>query len=440
MTAAIERREREPHCAVSRADVKAPSAVSNALRGVASTCPRPSAWTSSRLLPLCVPLLSLNGCVLYDDGLLDGAKRASRADAAAETSVLVEPPPPMSVEDAGGGAPDHVLPPPAIDAGARADASGDIGVIDRVADPADRAVPDTNVFDATTEAEPPRYDAGTGAPEAGAWTSDADAGSPPDVIDVTDVKVTVDAGPDAKADAGCVGATAHDEDGDGIVDACDNCPSVANADQADVGESYAGDSPDGVGDACDPRPADGGDSIALFDPFTSRQIGSDWQVYGGTWQAGSDTIAETATGTVQELDRVGFSSSSDYLVETIATLDALPTTDSRATLVFRMNPSSHNGWGCAVMRNVLIFSAITGGEAGESDPPAVSIPAPEVGSRYRIQAGGYGNNLYCILPDSGHKVPRTHSSYPSGVPALRSYAAAATFSYLLVYRLGGPLP
>jgi hypothetical protein len=131
---------------------------------------------------------------------------------------------------------------------------------------------------------------------------------------------------------------------------------------------------------------------------------------------------------------------SDYLVETLVTLDALPTSESRATLVFRMNPSNHNGWGCAFMKNVLIFSAITNGEAGESNPPSVAIPAPQVGSRYRIQAGAYGDNLYCRLPSSGHAVPRTHSSYPSGVPGLRSYAAASTFAYLLVYKLGGPIP
>jgi hypothetical protein len=67
------------------------------------------------------------------------------------------------------------------------------------------------------------------------------------------------------------------------------------------------------------------------------------------------------------------------------------------------------------------------------------MAAPQFGSRYRIQTGGYGNNLYCVLPSSGHKVPRTHASYASGVPGLRSYAAASTFTYLLVYRLGGPI-
>jgi hypothetical protein len=391
-------------------------------------------------LSWCLPFLSLAGCSLYTDELLNGAHRMSSRDAASDASRPVDPPPPSDEDAGGGGTADHALPPDAASSDVDADTGrgSDAVISDRsVADQADRAVPDIIAPDAPADADPPRYDAEASAPDAEGGLRDADAGG---ATDVADVKVTVDADAGSKLDAGCVGSTMHDEDGDGVVDSCDNCPSVANANQADLGELNAGGSPDGVGDACDPRPSNGGDSILLFDPFTSGQIGSEWQVYGGTWQAGSDTIAETATGTVQELDRVGFGSTSDYLVETLVTLDALPTSDSRATLVFRMNPSSHNGWGCAVMKNVLIFSAITDGEAGESNPPSVAIPAPQVGSRYRIQTGGYGSNLYCMLPSSGHKVPRSNSSYPSGVPGLRSYAAASTFTYLLVYRLGGPIP
>lgn len=47
-----------------------------------------------------------------------------------------------------------------------------------------------------------------------------------------------------------------DTDGDGIVDACDNCPKDANADQADADN-------DGMGDACEPPvipPTDNGDN------------------------------------------------------------------------------------------------------------------------------------------------------------------------------------
>jgi hypothetical protein len=54
--------------------------------------------------------------------------------------------------------------------------------------------------------------------------------------------------------------TGHDEDGDGIPDAFDNCPHVANADQLDSDG-------DGVGDVCDPEPTIPRQHIAFFDPL-----------------------------------------------------------------------------------------------------------------------------------------------------------------------------
>lgn len=55
----------------------------------------------------------------------------------------------------------------------------------------------------------------------------------------------------------------HDEDLDGVDDACDVCPGLAgNQDDRDG---------DRVGDACDPHPDDPIDTIAFFDPFTSQR-------------------------------------------------------------------------------------------------------------------------------------------------------------------------
>lgn len=58
---------------------------------------------------------------------------------------------------------------------------------------------------------------------------------------------------------------AHDEDGDGVPDTTDNCPTVANTNQA------ATPADELVGSACDPRvdPGGGGDRIAAFFSFAA---------------------------------------------------------------------------------------------------------------------------------------------------------------------------
>ena len=65
----------------------------------------------------------------------------------------------------------------------------------------------------------------------------------------------------------------HDEDGDQIGDACDSCPldpSTA-ADDAEL---------DGIPDACDPRPASP-DCLVLFDSFSSY-LAQDWERVAGS--------------------------------------------------------------------------------------------------------------------------------------------------------------
>lgn len=75
----------------------------------------------------------------------------------------------------------------------------------------------------------------------------------------TDDGATGDLGRDTSA--ACAAPSGHDEDADGVDDACDVCPHLSD-DQAD------GDG-DRVGDACDPEPAAARQRIVMFDPFLS---------------------------------------------------------------------------------------------------------------------------------------------------------------------------
>ena len=82
----------------------------------------------------------------------------------------------------------------------------------------------------------------------------------------------------------CANLAGHDEDGDGIDDACDGCPHIADPAQVDADR-------DGVGDACDPEPTNPRQRIALFasmrpadQPFS--QVMSD-----GSWTQLADSYA-----------------------------------------------------------------------------------------------------------------------------------------------------
>ena len=99
------------------------------------------------------------------------------------------------------------------------------------------------------------------------------------------------------------GGTMTDLDGDGVLNAQDNCPMYSNASQANEDNDGLGDScdpcpidaanppsdpdNDGVSDSCDPRPTTAGDTLTLFEGFRSG-VPSTWQVIGGATQVGSD--------------------------------------------------------------------------------------------------------------------------------------------------------
>jgi hypothetical protein len=108
-------------------------------------------------------------------------------------------------------------------------------------------------------------------------------------------------------------AASNDTDGDGIANASDNCPTVANADQHDEDADTLGDacdpcppSPnntdtdgDGIGDDCDPNPMVAGGRIAMFEGF-GNGVPSSWTTTG-TWTAASDdAVISTGSGIVAD--------------------------------------------------------------------------------------------------------------------------------------------
>lgn len=72
----------------------------------------------------------------------------------------------------------------------------------------------------------------------------------------------------------------HDEDQDGIDDACDACPHVADPDQLAVNDS------DAVGDICDPSPDP--DQIVLFESFAGPSAQGRWRDQTNQWTIPDD--------------------------------------------------------------------------------------------------------------------------------------------------------
>jgi hypothetical protein len=258
--------------------------------------------------------------------------------------------------------------------------------------------------------------------------------------------LSLDAGP--RLDAGgegegegegeaCADAIGHDEDGDGVDDACDNCPADANAGQEDVGEVNAGGAADGVGDACDPRPAAGGDSIAFFDGFGAALSG--WSVYEGVWSVQNDRLVQADIYDVNLIERTDLQDG-DVLVDTTFEITAFGS-NGNAAVVLRMDALDY-GWACAVRHDNNGTTAVrhyyleanntfTFEDTFDVAPAVLNTP-------YRITGDGFETITRCGMGSGRTNVNAAWNT--SGAVGLRAKRMAADFHYFLVYGLGGALP
>ncbi|MBZ0233991.1 MAG: thrombospondin type 3 repeat-containing protein [Deltaproteobacteria bacterium] len=169
---------------------------------------------------------------------------------------------------------------------------------------------------------------------------------------------------DARVDAPLSG---HDEDGDGIDDALDNCPQSANAQQRDLGEVNNGREADGVGDICDPDPDLPGNSILLFDGMYAGLVPGRWVATGAS-----------ASGDSLRLDRdSALISTSSFPAHVMVNISASLTSVQQAgnaVIVASNYTSSASFVGCR--REVTSMRLLYGSNPSTAAPPF--SPAQEI--------------------------------------------------------------
>jgi hypothetical protein len=259
-----------------------------------------------------------------------------------------------------------------------------------------------------------------------------------------------DAGIEADADAAVIPTdVVVDQDEDGLAEADDNCPTIANADQRDFDSDTVGDAcdpcphlavntdtdADGVGDACDPAPNIPGESIAWFDGFAVDAVGvpsgyvtggdnGAWSVSAGALQI-PFTVADPA-GRILYIPTISLENS---VIHTSFTVTSTNATD---------NPSAGTvqGFGSGAYANCNIAGMPANGLRATSRASNGVVAATSleprgplvVGQQYVLEARD-GSLLSC---DDGSGSTTLSRGHAAGAPGLRVYGMGARFHFLLV--------
>jgi hypothetical protein len=248
-------------------------------------------------------------------------------------------------------------------------------------------------------------------------------------------------------DAGCVANMgAHDEDGDGVPDVCDNCPATPNPLQEDLDEADNGRMPDGVGDACDPRPALSGDHILLFEPFTGNTVPNAWQASGGTWSVSGDALHQTnVNASTQRLEHSA-TFQEDVALEMHFRLEAFGGYPRNFGAFGRFDQSTDDGWFCALAEfdwgddgGTLLQPATTlweldGGAAVTATNENSANPADFLGQDHTLKFKLEGDEFRCQVNDT--TITKTGVWSATGGIGFRTNRVEAQVSSVVVYGLG----
>ena len=200
---------------------------------------------------------------------------------------------------------------------------------------------------------------------------------------------------DVEMDASTDTSSANDVDGDGVANASDNCPMLANANQANEDGDPFGDvcdncppfpsmgadaDNDGVGDVCDPHLLIPGDAITLFEGFSGMALPAGWVATGSWTVAMGNLVSKANAGDLSTLV-VPYISTPHQTISAFATITALENQLGGSIGVvdqFDGNQGVHCGGGRAGGDLFGLINAATGVFLNSKPHPF------EVGTLYRI--------------------------------------------------------
>ncbi|MBN1773283.1 MAG: hypothetical protein JXB32_18620 [Deltaproteobacteria bacterium] len=246
----------------------------------------------------------------------------------------------------------------------------------------------------------------------------------------------------------CTTPTGHDEDGDGIDDGCDNCPTYVNAGQDD-------EDGDTLGDACE---APGGSSmlsgLARFEAFwTDASPGDDWFSSSGTWSRVEDGMSGYSTPSGGNL-LFGVPAETPYSVEAQFRFRPLASTTQSwsCVLLGAQVDTAHamsSFWSCCFERQDRTLSIWRLREGSTSlDSMLVSTPLEDAAypaeAWRRLRAYWDGMQLRCTL-DTGSALEEfsaielvppgaSRTNLDRGLTGLRVYNGELEFRSFVLYR------
>ena len=250
--------------------------------------------------------------------------------------------------------------------------------------------------------------------------------------------------PDAAPD------TVRDQDGDGVEDAVDNCPTMPNADQRDTDGDKKGDAcdhcphlasatdpdadGDGVGDACDPRPTTAGDRRVLWETFDSNMAISGWVESGtphGTWTVANGELAQQSLGADTVLTGPA------YQRPYVATKITITGLGPAAWVGFRTGAAGSKYYLCLMQFNssVLATSYAQGSQNDNQMMPWTGTLT--VGSQIGLSESLVGGNT-CRAEQGTTSSTAMTPPLSSSAGAFQFYTrnATATYDYLFIVEIG----